>query len=65
MTREEREQKAELYDNLIRESDKYQRLNSKLKAEHVGNIPADVQEQIRQNDVKIASCVKRLEDLMR
>jgi len=59
-----REQKAILYDELLRESDN-QRVNSKLKSEYVGNIPPHIQEQINQNDAKIASCVRRLEDLMR
>lgn len=65
MTKEEREQKAFIYDELIRESDKYQRANSKLKSEYVANIPPHIQEQINQNNAKIAECVKKLERLMR
>ncbi len=60
-----REEKAIVYDELIRESDKYQRINSKLKSEYVGNIPPHIEEQIKQNDIKIANCVIRLEKLLR
>ena len=60
-----REQKAQIYDNLIYESDKYQRLNSKLKAEYVTNIPPNIQAQIYHNNKMIAECVKKLERLSR
>lgn len=59
------EEKAQIYDNLIRESDMLQRTNSRLKSEYVGNIPPNIQEQIDANNAKIAILVGRLEDLLR
>lgn len=60
-----KEEKAQVYDNLIRESDMLQRTNSRLKSEYVGNIPPNIQEQIDANNAKIAILVGRLEDLLR
>lgn len=59
------EQKAQLYDACIYESDKLQRVNSKIKSEFAGNIPPDQQKIIDQNDAKIALLVKKLENLIR
>ena len=58
------QEKAILYDNLIRESDALQRANSKLKSEHVTNIPPNIQQLIDSNDKKISVIVKRFETLM-
>jgi hypothetical protein len=59
------QEKALLYDNLLFESDKLQRINSKLKSEYAGNIPEHIQTQIDGNNHKIALLVRRLEDLLR
>lgn len=55
--------KALIYDQCVRESDKLQKENSKLKAEYVTNIPPNVQVQINKNNAKIAALVKTLESL--
>lgn len=59
------EQKAQVYDECLRESDRLQRENSKLKSEFVGDIPTQVQQQINKNDAIIAGLVGRLESLFR
>ena len=59
------QEKAILYDNLLRESDALQRINSKLKSEYVVNIPDNVQKIIDGNNQKIAGLVVRLETLLR
>lgn len=60
-----KEEKAQIYENLIRESDILQRTNSRLKSEYVGNIPPNIQAQIDANNTKIAILVGKLEDLLR
>jgi len=55
--------KANIYDQLLRESDILQRENSKLKAQFVGNIPPNIQEIINRNNDKITVVVKKLENL--
>jgi hypothetical protein len=57
--------KAALYEELIRESDALQRANSKLKSEYVTNIPPNIQQIIEANDKKIATIVGKFEQLMR
>ena len=57
------EEKAIIYDNCLRESDRLQRENSKLKSQYVGNIPQQIQEQIDRNNSRIAVLVNRLENL--
>lgn len=57
------EQKALIYDDCVRESDRLQRENSKLKSEYGGHIPPVVQETINRNMQSIATLVKRLESL--
>jgi len=57
--------KALIYDECIRESDRLQRENSKIKSEFAGNIPPHLHEVLRQNDVKIAQLVSRLESLFK
>jgi hypothetical protein len=56
-------QKAALYDDYIRESDRLQRVNSKIKSENVTNVPANLQQVINENDGKIAALVIKLEKL--
>ncbi len=57
--------KAALYEELIRESDTLQRANSKLKSEYVTSIPPNIQQIIDNNDKKIATIVGKFEQLMR
>jgi hypothetical protein len=57
------EQKAIMYDDYIRESERLQRINSKIKSEHATNIPQNLQEEIDRNNVKIDLLVKKLESL--
>ena len=59
------EQKAQLYDTCIRESDLLQRENSKIKSEYAGNIPQDQQLILDRNNLRIEELVKRLESLFR
>ena len=59
------EEKARIYDDLVRESDRLQRENSKIKSDFATNIPPQLQERINQNNVKIAQLVGRLEQLFR
>lgn len=59
------QQKAQLYDQLVRESDVLQRANSKLKSEYVTNIPANIQQIIDSNNKKIATIIGQFEQLMR
>jgi hypothetical protein len=56
-------QKAQIYDNCLRESDYLQREISKLKSEYAGNIPLHIQEQINRNSARIATLVSLLEGL--
>jgi len=56
-------QKAALYDDYIRESDRLQRVNSKIKSENVTNVPPNLQEVINENNSKIAELVVKLEKL--
>lgn len=58
------QEKAFMYDELLRESDKLQRINSKLKSEYVTNIPVNIQQQIDENNIKIGKLVKKLEALL-
>lgn len=57
------EQKAIIYDDCIRESEKLQRVNSKIKSEHTTNIPQNLQQEINNNNVRIDFLVKKLESL--
>ena len=57
--------KARIYDDCLRESDKLQRENSKLKSEYVSNIPPHIQEVIDKNNTRIATLVGRLENLFK
>ena len=57
------EQKAIIYDDCIRESEKLQRVNSQIKSEHTTNIPQNLQEEINNNNVRIDFLVKKLESL--
>jgi len=58
-------QKAAIYEECVRESDRLQRENSRIKSENAGNIPPHLQEVIRKNDERIAVLVGRLESLFK
>ena len=58
-----REDKGKLYDEYIRESDRLQRENSKIKSEYVINIPQNMQEIIDRNNARLDVLVKNLERL--
>ena len=57
------EQKGNIYDECIRQSDFLQRENSKLKSEYPINVPNDVQQIINENNKKIEALVGRLNSL--
>jgi hypothetical protein len=57
--------KAEIYDECIRESDKLQNINSKIKSQYVTNIPTELQKTIDENNKKISKLVLRLESLFK
>jgi len=59
------QEKAIVYDQLIRESDKIQRDNSKLKSEYITNVPLEVERRIKENNDRIAVLVGRLESLFK
>lgn len=56
-------EKAVIYDNCVRESDKLQRENSKIKSDYVGNIPQEQQNILDKNNKRISELVKTLENL--
>jgi len=56
-----REEKAVLYDDYVRESDRLQRENSKIKSEYVFNMPPNMQEIIDRNNARLDVLVKNLE----
>jgi len=58
-----REDKGKLYDEYLRESDKLQRENSKMKSEYVVNIPEHIEQRLLSNNSKITELVKKLENL--
>ena len=59
------QEKAIVYDQLIRENDILQRENSKLKSEYATNIPLNIQKIIESNDARMAVLVRRLESLFK
>lgn len=63
MTKLNNSEKAILYDDYLAESDKLQRINSKLKSEYTGNIPPHIMDEINQNDNKISNIVMKLHEL--
>ncbi len=58
-------EKAQFYDDCIRENDKLLRENSKIKSHYVGNIPPELEEQIKRNEAKIALLVGKIEEMMK
>jgi hypothetical protein len=59
------EEKARVYDELLRENDFYTRKISKLKSEYSPNIPQNIQEEINKLEYQISLIVGRLESLFR
>ena len=59
------QEKALLYDEYLRDSDRLHREISKLKSEYVGNIPPNIQQKIDENNRKITILVGKLETLLR
>ena len=57
--------KAQIYDECLRESDNLQRINSKIKSDYTGNIPPHLQQQINNNNARIATLVLKLENLFK
>lgn len=58
-------EKAQIYDDCLRESDRLQRENSKIKSEFVGNIPPNMMTILKENERKISVLVGRLEQLFK
>ena len=58
-------QKAAIYDECIRESDKLQRENSKIMSENPISIPPHLQKIIDSNNRRISELVRKLESLFR
>ena len=56
-------EKGLVYDNCLRESDRLQRENSKIKSDYVGNIPQEQQDILNKNNKRISELVKTLENL--
>ena len=59
------QEKAIIYDNCTRESDRLLREISKYKSEYATNIPPHIQQEINQKEARIAVLVGRLESLFR
>jgi len=56
-------EKAKRYDDCLRENDKLERVNSKIKSEYIGNIPKHKQEEIDMNNAKIAVLIREVDSL--
>lgn len=57
-------EKAMMYDDLLRQSDILQRVNSKLKSEYPINMPPHIEEEIKKNNEKINGLVNKLQSLL-
>jgi hypothetical protein len=57
-------EKADFYDECIRENDRLLRENSRIKSEYVGNIPTELNDQIKRNEARIALLVGKIEQMM-
>lgn len=58
------QEKAEFYDECIRENDRLLRENSRIKSEYVGNIPPELELKIKANESRIALLVGKIEQMM-
>jgi hypothetical protein len=59
------QEKAVIYDNCIRESDRLQREISIIKSEYGINLPQEIQEDIKEREERLELLRKRLENLFR
>jgi hypothetical protein len=59
------QEKAVIYDNCTRESDRLQREISKLKSQYATNIPPHIQKEINEKETRISVLVGRLESLFK
>lgn len=59
------QEKADFYDECIRENDFLLRENSRIKSDYVGNIPPELEAKIKANEARIALLVGKIEQLMR
>jgi len=59
------QEKADFYDACIRENDRLLRENSKIKSDFAGNIPPELDLQIKRNEERIALLVGKIEQMMR
>ena len=57
------EEKARLYDDYVREGDRLQRENSKIKSEYVTDIPKHMQDIIDKNNTRISILESNLRKL--
>jgi len=57
------EEKGRLYEQYVNQAAVLERENSKLKSQHVINIPQDVQKILNENGNKIANYQRLLNDL--
>jgi hypothetical protein len=58
-------EKALIYDECIRESDRLQRENSKIKSENPVNVPYHLQGILDKNNKRISELVVKLESLFK
>ncbi len=58
------QEKADFYDECIRENDRLLRENSRIKSDYVGNIPPELDAQIKRNEARIALLVGKIEQMM-
>ncbi len=56
-------EKANIYDECLRQSDQLQRDISKMKSDYVGNIPPHIEAIIQEKKEKIDFLVRKLESL--
>ncbi len=58
------QEKADFYDECIRENDRLLRENSRIKSDYVGNIPPELDAQIKRNEARISLLVGKIEQMM-
>lgn len=58
------QEKADFYDECIRENDRLLRENSKIKSDYVGNIPPELETKIKANEARISLLVGKIEQMM-
>lgn len=58
------QEKADFYDECIRENDRLLRENSRIKSDYVGNIPPELDLKIKANEARISMLVGKIEQMM-